>query len=357
MVNAASSDRNLAMEEPFLPPKFSKAYLQEFEQWLLSRLEVFAGPRIEDGQEHVWQVVNAFLKECSEGLRTLTNSELLQVKSAIFKLGTQTSYMVGVRVSREVDTRLASWGWTPKEIHDFPGWAYRVALIKALVESGQIQHFSELLKAAQSYPLSETARQAIEFARTVGLKNLKPVYDGNGNLIQGETLDKEKERLRRLLVEALVEGTNAIKLARKMYGADKAVGIYRDFERVARTEMANCVHHGSFAADRISGKFTDNDLVFRIPRPQACKLCISLNIGLGGTPRLYKVKDLVEEATPLIRVSGRGAKRYRALIGVNHPNCTCSGWQKYWGAASDMQFHQFAARYIEAQARYRIELP
>jgi hypothetical protein len=91
--------------------------------------------------------------------------------------------MVGVRVSPGVETRLATWGWSRNEIRDFPGWAYRVALIKALIESRQIQHFSELLKAAQSHPLSEAVRQAIEFARAIGLKNLKPVYDGNGNLI------------------------------------------------------------------------------------------------------------------------------------------------------------------------------
>jgi hypothetical protein len=140
-----------------------------------------------------------------------------------------------------------------------------------------------------------------------------------------------------------------------MFHVDKAWGIYRDFERVARTELANCFHHGSFAADRISGKFADSDLVFRIPRPQACKLCILFYIGLGGTPRLYKVQDLLEEATPLIRVSGRGARPHRALIGVNHPNCLCSSWQKYWGNVSDQLFRMNAAPY--RQARRQLGLP
>ena len=196
--------------------------------------------------------------------------------------------MVGIPVSPDVKRRLVTWGWSPEDIRDFPGWAYRIALIKSLIESGRIQRFSEILKVAQSHPVSEAERLAIEFARTVGLKNLKPVYTTAGILVDGEALEKEKERLRPLLIEAIIKRHNPLQLAREMFLEDKKVGIYRDFERVARTEMANCFHHGSFTANRITGKLADNDLVFRIPRPQACKLCISLCIGPAEDPAFTK---------------------------------------------------------------------
>lgn len=344
------------MGEPFLPPTFFKGDLQDLEQWFFCELTRLAGPRFVNGEEHVWKVVTTYLREHGGAWGNLTDNEFLQIKSAILKLAIQTSHMVGVSVPPDVERKLTGWGWSPRDVRDFPGWAYRVALIKALIESGQIQRFSELVKAAQSHPLSEAERQAIEAACTLGLKNLKPVYDAAGTLIEGEALEKEKEQLRDLLIEALIQRTSPLKLAREMFRVDKIAGIYRDFERVARTEMANCFHYGSFRADQISGKFGDNDIVYRTSRPQACKLCIMLYTGSHGTPKLYRVQELLQETTPPIRVSGRGDKLYRAVIGVSHPDCLCSPWSKYYGEVSDRLFQQFAPQYLETRKRYRLHV-
>jgi len=196
------------MGEPFLPPKFSKNELQDFERWFFRELTRLAGPRFVNGQEQVWQMVTTYLKEHGGACGDLTDSEFLQIKSAIFKLGLQTSHMVGVIVPPDVERKLTGWGWSLKDVRDFPGWAYRVALIKALIESGEIQNFTGLVKAAESHPLSEAERQATQAARTIGLKNLKPVYDAAGTLIEGAALEKERERLRPLLIEALIQRTN-----------------------------------------------------------------------------------------------------------------------------------------------------
>ena len=342
------------MEQPFLPPKLSKAYFHEFDGWLWAKLENFAKPMIENGQEHLWRVVAGFLAESGDGWGNLTNDELRQLKATIFEVGVQTSYMVGIGIPRDIDKGLADWGWSAKEIRNFPGWAYRIALIRFLIISKRIQRFSELLGAALSHPLSEADREAIEFARNEGFKNLKPIYDAAGRLVEGESLEEEKERLRPLLIAAIIESKSPLSLARKMFLEEKAAGIFRDFERVARTELANCFHHGQFRADRIAGKFAESDFVFRIPRPQACKLCLSLYVEPSGTPRLYKLKDLLEETTDAGRISGRGKKLYRASIGVSHPNCLCSSWQKYWGEISDQMFQPSASSYMEARARYRL---
>lgn len=343
------------MAEPFFPPKLAKDKLQDFEQWFLCQLTNLAGTPFVNAHEHVWQVVMTYLRNHARVCGELQDSEFYQIKSAIFSEGIQTSRAVGISISRDLETKLTSWGWSRKDIRDFPGWAYRVAVIKALVESGEIQSFPGLVEAARSHPLSEAERQAIEAARTIGLKNLKPVYDAAGTLIEGEALEKEKERLRPLLIEAIIQRKSPLKLAREMFLEDKPVGIYRDFERLAETEIANCFQYASFRADQISGQFGDNDIVFRIPRPQACKLCITLYVGSDGTPRLYTVQELLAETTPLIKVSGRGRKLYRAAIGVGHPNCLCSAWQKYHGEASNEPFRQFAPQYIEAREKYRLD--
>src|SRR5437870_2058967 len=119
--------------EPFLPPKLSKDDLQDFEQWFFRELTRLAGTRFINGQEHVWQVVTTYLKDQGGAWDKLTDNEFLQIKSAIFKLDIQTSHMVGVLVPPDVERSLTGWGWSTKDVRDFPGWAYRVALIKALV--------------------------------------------------------------------------------------------------------------------------------------------------------------------------------------------------------------------------------
>jgi len=141
-----------------------------------------------------------------------------------------------------------------------------------------------------------------------------------------------------------------------MFQVDKTAGIYRDFERVARTEMANCFHYGSFRADQMSSKFGDNDIVYRTARPDGCKLCLTLYTGSNGTPKLYTVQELLKETTPLIKVSGRGSKLYHAAIGVSHPDCLCSPWSKYHGEVSNRIFQRFAPQYLEARKRYRLEI-
>lgn len=343
------------MDPLSLPPKLSRDYVQSFERWFVAELQEWRPPN-GNGQEQVWRTIEAYLKRQGGVFADLTASQLAQLKSAFFKLGIQTSHLAGVEVPPDLDRRLKGWGWSQREIRDFRGWAYRVAVIKAVIESGEVQDFQGLVRATQSHPLLEAERQAIEVARTIGLENLQPVYNATGNVIQGEALQEEKQRLKQLLVEALIQSEHPLKLAREMYKVEKPYGIFRDFERVARTEMANCFSHGSFRADRISGKFADNDMVYRISRPQACKLCISLYTSPEGTPRLYRVRDLSAATTAFIRIPGKGRKLYRAVIGITHENCLCSPWQKFWGEAQRPLFKESAPQYLEARKRYQLDL-
>jgi hypothetical protein len=343
------------MAEPFVPPKFSRTELEEFRQWFTRELASLSGPRFLNGRIHVWRVIKLCLRKHKDAFPTPGTRNLLRLKRAIFELGIQTSHLVGIDIPNDVGAMLERWGWTEKEIRNFPGWAYRTAVIKKLIDSGPIGDFAELIQAGASHPLSEAEKRAIEIARRSAMEDLEPVYDSTGQLVQGDRLEREKGRLRRIIVEALVKRKHPLAVAREMYKVEKTEGIFRDFEQLAITEIASAFSKGSFQAERKAGKFRDDDLVYRISRPQACKLCLALYVNSDGTPRLYRVSDLEQGTTPLIDVGGNGRNLYRAIIGSTHPACLCSPWSKYWGAANDSTFREFAPQYRAARSKYRLD--
>jgi hypothetical protein len=185
---------------------------------------------------------------------------------------------------------------------------------------------------------------------------LMPVYDKAGRLIRGRALQRERDMLRDLAVNAIATRTHPLVTAREMFQAENANDIFRDFERIARTEISNAFSNGAFRADRLSGKFAHSDLVYRITRPNACKICLALYTNPDGTPRLYRVRDLERGTTPQIDVGVRTRRLYRAVIGATHPNEMCSDWQKYYGEVDQQLWRQFADRYRAGREEVGLEV-
>jgi hypothetical protein len=343
------------MDELFVPPKFSRADLENFQQWFFRQLVSSAGPRFLNGRVHVWRVIKVYLRKRKEIFPTPGTKKLLQLKRAIFELGIQTSHLIGIDIPDHVGAMLERWGWTEKEIRNFPGWAYRIAVIRMLLENGLIHDFAELIRAAESHPLTEAERQAIEIARISAVQDLESVFDSSGKLVQGKRLGREKERLRSLIVEALIKRKHPLTVSREMYKVEKTEGIFRDFEELAITEIASAFAKGSFQADRGTGKFRDDDWLYRIPRPQACKVCLALYVNSNGTPRLYRARNLEQGTTPLIDLGEKVRNLYRAVIGSAHPVCLCSPWMKYWGESTLKTFEEFAPEYRNARTKYGLD--
>lgn len=319
---------------------------EAFDEWFLNQLARRATRRFINAQTHIWRVVEDYLTQHGGTFANLTPGQLQTLEHTMFDLGlAHTSHMVGIHVDEAVARRLRRWGWTAQEVVDFPGLAYRFALIRDLISSGRVRTFEEIIRAAMAHPVSEAERQAINIARAESLNLLMPVYDRAGRLIRGRALQREKDLLRGLVVRGIEQRIHPLALARDMINSEGAGGIFRDFERIARTEIASAYSNGAFRDDRASGKFADADRVYRITRPNACKICLSLYTNPDGTPRLYRVRDLERGTTPEIDIGVRVPRLYRAVIGATHPNEMCSDWQKYWGEISDELFRLNAAPY------------
>jgi len=329
---------------------------ERFEEWFLKELYDRSRSRFTDARDNIWHVVEQYLRQHGGTFARLKPEQLLELERTLFEAGlAHTSHMVGIQVDEATRKKLKLWGWKDQEILDFPGWAYRFALIRSLIEQNKIRNFAELLRAAMAHPLSRAEQYAIDLARTAALTQLRPIFDSAGRLIIDEALKREQEALRTMVVSALEKRTHPFVLGREMFKMERAEGIFRDFERVARSEISNNFASGSWQADKSSGKFGDNDLVFRITRPQACRLCISLFVNPNGTPRLYRVRDLEQGTTPEIDIGVRKERKFRATIQPPHANCMCPPWSRYWGESSDKLFRRFAPRYIEG--RKQLGLP
>jgi hypothetical protein len=330
---------------------------EEFEQWFLRELRARANRRFISAREHIWRVIETYLRQNGGVFSRLSSDQLLELERTLFDVGyAHTSTMIGISVPNDIRRRLLRYGWSDVEILDFPGLAYRFALIRDAIESRQSLTWPELVRLAQSQPLSEAERNAIQVARVNGLQLLRPVFDATGRLMLGQALNRERGVLQQQVISAIEHRQHPFMLARDMLKEEQANGLFRDFERIARTEIANDFSRGSFQADRESGKFQLNDLLYRVTRPQACKICLALYTNPDGTPRLYRARDLERGTTPEIDIGVRVERFYRARIEQAHPNCLCAPWMKYYGEPSDRMFSTFAARYRDARHEVRLEV-
>lgn len=331
--------------------------VEDFEQWFLRELQGRARRRFVTAREHIWNVIEGYLRQNGGVFSRLSSDQLLELERTLFELGhAHTASMLGIAVQPELRRRLLRWGWTSTEVLDLPGLAYRFALIYDAIENARITNFDQLVALAQAHPLTEAERNAIQAARASGLQLLRPVFDASGRLMLGRILQREREALTRQVVGAIEHRQHPFALGRDMFRQAQAEGIFRDFERIARTEIANDFSRGSFQADRESGKFQNNDLVYRVTRPQACKICLALYTNPDGTPRLYRVRDLENGNTPRIDIGVRVERIYQARIEQAHPNCLCAPWMKYYGEPSDRLFERAAPQYRAARQEVRLNV-
>lgn len=109
------------------------------------------------------------------------------------------------------------------------------------------------------------------------------------------------------LIESLERRGNPLGAAKKLARDldNDVVG----WSRVARTESARAIAHGSFAESRRLGV----DVVYVPDSPRACDACQQLVVG-----RVFRIKDIIGK-------SNRGRKRADWIPALPvHPNCTCT---------------------------------
>ena len=91
-----------------------------------------------------------------------------------------------------------------------------------------------------------------------------------------------------------------------------------DWQRIAHTEINTAIQHGIYNDIRKKSSDGANQLVYKLPSPDACKYCKALYLKDDGiTPRVFRLIDLANTNI------GLKAINWKAVIGSTHPWCGC----------------------------------
>lgn len=97
----------------------------------------------------------------------------------------------------------------------------------------------------------------------------------------------------------------------------------QDWDMVIRTELMN-KSQKAFAEEILQGKSIyskqgEETKVFKRPNPNACPHCKRLYLEKDGRPKVFKLKDLLENGSNV----GRKVADWKPVVGVTHPHCQC----------------------------------
>jgi hypothetical protein len=104
----------------------------------------------------------------------------------------------------------------------------------------------------------------------------------------------------------------------------------RNWSLVVTTELHNAQEHGKALGLARGGR---DPLVFKRPRPDACRFCKALFLVKGGRPRVFRLSELVNNGTNFSRrarrpvMRGAGATQWKPVVGCVHPGCQCEMYE------------------------------
>jgi len=121
---------------------------------------------------------------------------------------------------------------------------------------------------------------------------------------------------------------------------DKLGESERNWALVVQTELHNAQEYGKALGLGADGR---DPIVYKRPRPDACRFCKLLYLVDGVRPRLFRLSVLVKNGTnygkrarrPSFR--GAGATEWKATVGCVHPGCQCEMHQMPEGMTFDKQ--------------------
>lgn len=309
-----------------------------FERWFFEQLYRSATEGFRDSAEAVWRVLDQLLAR--RGVSAPSELEYWDLQRALFDVSRATvARMAGLHVATDVAQRLTALGWSAPEILEFPVLAYRMGLIWERLKDTKPAQWNEVLKMARSVPLSSQERGAVDYLRRRAGVWLQPIFDDVG---QVWTAERELIPLRRILEPGVSQGRNWKELSQELREAERAQGVFRDVDRVIRTELAEARARGSWAVD--SKGWTQETKLFRVTQPHACKGCLRLYRAQDGSPKLYTMAEVL--AADALGPNRGSWRDWHVVVGATHPRCVCAPFQE-WNPAMRHIFEASKKRYAD----------
>lgn len=249
----------------------------------------------------------------------LTKKELKAIEEIINRrMITFTHEALGEKALTEEEINmLKRAGLIRSNVKNMSADPFILGKIVSLLDEREDITYKNVLNASRKIPLTNVEEKAIQFAQEHAGTYIKGLRDDMLKDVSAITTRMSGEALRSLregVAESLSSRETRSELATRLFNMfdDR----YRDWRRVAHTEINNAVQQGIY--HEIIEKSDADQLVFKRPSPDACNHCKRVYLKEDGvTPKVFKISQLQETNV------GLKARDWGPTIGAVHPWCSC----------------------------------
>ena len=194
-------------------------------------------------------------------------------------------------------------------------------IVALLPPSRRRLSYEELLEMIKRSSISTTSveARAIEYATEHAGAYISGIEDMAVKTARATTAKARNAALRAVqegVKQAIAKRQTVSELKTELF--DMLDDRYRDWQRVAHTEINTAIQNGIYREIRDKSDEGAKQLVFKRPSSDACKHCKRLYLKPDGiTPKIFKLADLQESNM------GMKAADWQPTIGSVHPWCHC----------------------------------
>lgn len=253
----------------------------------------------------------------------LTKKQLKEIEEVITKrfLAFRYEHLADRNLTVAELDQLKRAGILRTSVRNFSGDAFALGkIVGAVGESEALSlSFNELKKMVTNMPQSTVETKAIEFANDHAGEYIQGIGDLLIKDIRTGTVRATGDALRSVQdgVKTAIKDRKTISELRTdlFHRIDDR---FRDWQRVAHTEMTSSIQNGIYNDIRENSKHGSSQLVFKRPAPDACSHCKRMYLESDGiTPRIFKMTELSDSNI------GKKAADWEPTIGPVHPWCQC----------------------------------
>lgn len=217
--------------------------------------------------------------------------------------------------------QLKTAGILRSSVRNFSGDAFALGKIVGAVGEKEAVSlgFDELVQMVTKIPQTTVETKAIAFANEHAGEYIQGIADLMIKDVRTSAARATGAALRAVQdgVKTAIKDRETISELRTVL-FDRIDDSFRDWQRVAHTEMTNSIQHGVYHDIRENSKRGSDQMVFKRPSPDACSHCKRLYLDDDGiTPRIFKMSELAYSNI------GKKAADWEPTIGPIHPWCSC----------------------------------
>lgn len=214
----------------------------------------------------------------------------------------------------------------PKEITDLVTTSYQYGRL-GIIKNKKLSDMSaeEVSKLMKTIKLTPAQKRAIYYSKIAAQQSIDSLTQRLTSSIITMAIQSDitmYSAVKEIVPEALENDTPRYKVIQQL--REKTGDMYRDWHRVAHTEMWNAKLQGEAEAiinnESPLSKDGADTLVYKKPAWNACPMCKKLYLMPDGvTPRVFKMSEMLKNGTNY----GKKQADWKPTVGVLHPNCMC----------------------------------